>query len=174
MKLKMSKIGSSTTTIPSTKKRLASLIQMMTSSLWFQKSGRPCGGFLICLSVFECFSSSEYLRSVRHRPSPSLGIPSFADWYDSMGMQHQWHHYNHWYESKTTKYHSDSRMDALVTFIITTVGLGMLIGPLWLLKAYNDETTRLQIISGCLVVFSGLLSIVTVARPFETLAATAG
>ena len=91
-----------------------------------------------------------------------------------MGMQRQWHHYNNWYDSKTTKYHSDSRMDALVTFIITTVGLGMLIGPLWLLKAFNDETTRLQIISACLVIFSGLLSIVTVARPFETLAATAG
>jgi hypothetical protein len=57
-----------------------------------------------------------------------------------MGMQHQWHHYNHWYGSKTTKYHGDSRMDALVTFIITTVGLGMLIGPLWLLKAFNHKT----------------------------------
>lgn len=65
-------------------------------------------------------------------------------------------------------------MDALVTFIVTSVGLGMLIGPLWLLNNYADQRTRLQIISGCLVVFSGLLSIVTVARPFETLAATAG
>jgi len=64
-------------------------------------------------------------------------------------------------------------MDALVTFVITSVGLGMLIGPLWLLKHQIDETTRLQIISSCLVVFSGLLSIVTVAKPFETLAATA-
>lgn len=64
-------------------------------------------------------------------------------------------------------------MDALVTFVITAVGLGMLIGPLWLLNSQTGQTPRLQIISSCLVVFSGLLSIVTVAKPFETLAATA-
>lgn len=53
----------------------------------------------------------------------------------------------------------------------------MLIAPLWVLQYFYTEQpdmkTRLEIITGFLIGFTFLLSIVTVARPFEVLAATA-
>ena len=52
----------------------------------------------------------------------------------------------------------------------------MLVGPLWWLQhisAQNNTEYRLAVITGFLVLFTILLSILTVARPFEVLAATA-
>lgn len=53
----------------------------------------------------------------------------------------------------------------------------MLIGPLWLLQyvyiEQPDLKSCLKIITGFLVGFTVLLSVVAVARPFEVLAATA-
>ena len=52
----------------------------------------------------------------------------------------------------------------------------MLVGPLWWLQylsARNNAEYRLAVITGFLVLFTILLSILTVARPFEVLAATA-
>lgn len=53
----------------------------------------------------------------------------------------------------------------------------MLIAPLWILQyIYGEQAdmkARLEIITGFLIGFTALLSIVTVARPFEVLAATA-
>ena len=56
------------------------------------------------------------------------------------------------------------------------LGVAMLVGPLWWLQylsAKNNTEHRLAVITGFLVVFTILLSILTVARPFEVLAATA-
>ena len=68
-------------------------------------------------------------------------------------------------------------MDKFVTCIIIALGLAMLIGPLWLLQHYTtgdpDFHTRLIIITFFLIGFTLLLSFVTVAQTFETLAATA-
>ena len=68
-------------------------------------------------------------------------------------------------------------MDKFVTCIIIGLGLGMLIGPLWLLQHFtngqSDSQLRLTIITACLVAFTLLLTVITVAKPFETLAATA-
>ncbi len=64
-------------------------------------------------------------------------------------------------------------MDAVVTIVITSIGLGMLVGPLWWLKFKSNPMVRLEIITGCILLFAILLSVVTVARPFEVLAATA-
>lgn len=56
------------------------------------------------------------------------------------------------------------------------VGLSMLVGPLWWLQylsAQNSLEARLAVITVFLFVFTVLLSILTMARPFEVLAATA-
>ncbi len=49
----------------------------------------------------------------------------------------------------------------------------MIVGPLWWLQNLAAQKARLAVITGFLVVFTFLLSILTVARPFEVLAATA-
>ena len=49
----------------------------------------------------------------------------------------------------------------------------MLVGPLWLLQHLSAQQARLAVITGFLILFTILLSILTVARPFEVLAATA-
>ena len=68
-------------------------------------------------------------------------------------------------------------MEKFVTCITIALGLAMLIGPLWLLQHFSTTKSnlrlRLIIITVFLVAFTVLLTIITVARPFETLAATA-
>ena len=58
-----------------------------------------------------------------------------------------------------------------------STGLAMLIGPLWWLQQITADESNLQsrlgIITGFIVCFAGILSIVTVAKPFDVLAATA-
>ena len=70
-----------------------------------------------------------------------------------------------------TRYYKESTKKAVETAVITLVGLAMLIGPLWILQANkSNDTLLLWTISGFVVAFALLLSSVTVARPFETLA----
>ena len=68
-------------------------------------------------------------------------------------------------------------MDKFVTCTTIALGLAMLIGPLWLLQYFStgqsNSCLRLGIITAFLVLFTVLLSFLTVAKPFETLAATA-
>ena len=62
-------------------------------------------------------------------------------------------------------------MKAVETAIITLIGLAMLIAPLWVLQANQDnQIVLLWTISAFIVGFAFLLTIVTVAQPFETLA----
>ncbi|KAL8668914.1 MAG: hypothetical protein Q9168_006474 [Polycauliona sp. 1 TL-2023] len=88
-------------------------------------------------------------------------------------------HYNHPdnFESETTIYSEEGRIDKFVTCITIGLGLVMLIAPLWLLQyVYSEQIdlkARLKIITGFLIGFTILLSVVAVARPFEVLAATA-
>ncbi len=81
------------------------------------------------------------------------------------------------FEMETTVYNRDSLVHKFVTCLIMLFGLGMLIGPLWWLQHLSAEQpnlrARLEVITGFLIVFTILLSILTVARPFEVLAATA-
>ncbi len=81
------------------------------------------------------------------------------------------------FEMETTVYDRDSLIDKIVTCLILLLGLAMLIGPLWWLQEMsNDQLSpqvRLGVITGFLVLFTILLSNLTVARPFEVLAATA-
>jgi hypothetical protein len=83
------------------------------------------------------------------------------------------HYYQKWYTSKTTTYQDDAKMDRYLNIIITVIGIGVLLGPLWLLKEQSAETTRLVTISVSLTIFTILLNILTVARTFDSLAAAA-
>ncbi|KAL8811718.1 MAG: hypothetical protein Q9200_001581 [Gallowayella weberi] len=88
-------------------------------------------------------------------------------------------HYNHAnnFESDTTFYSEEERIDEFVTCVTIGLGLAMLIAPLWLLQyvytAQADVTVRLKIVTGFLIGFTILLSVVAVADPFKVLAATA-
>lgn len=73
----------------------------------------------------------------------------------------------------STVYSKDSLVDKMVTFITIILGLGMLIGPLWWLQNLSDSQKRLEVITGFLIIFTAVLSILTVAKPFEVLAAAA-
>lgn len=81
------------------------------------------------------------------------------------------------FEMDTTVYNRDSVVDKLVTCLIMLFGLAMLIGPLWWLQHLSADQpnlqARLEVITGFLVLFTISLSILTVAKPFEVLAATA-
>lgn len=87
--------------------------------------------------------------------------------------QEKFHHYQHLYASSTTRYLNDAHIDALMTIIVTAIGLAALIGALWVLRVQGPLTLKLWTISGFLAGFTVFLSVVTVAKPFEALAGTA-
>lgn len=49
----------------------------------------------------------------------------------------------------------------------------MLLTPMWILQALHNDNAKLAVITAFVVVFLGLVAYATVAKPFETLAATA-
>ena len=64
-------------------------------------------------------------------------------------------------------------MDAFISLIITTIGLVMLISPLWILAFIQLSVNRLAIITAYVVVFLCFVSIAMVEKPSETLGAAA-
>ncbi|KAL9598672.1 MAG: hypothetical protein Q9219_004341 [cf. Caloplaca sp. 3 TL-2023] len=96
-----------------------------------------------------------------------------------MPLQLDRRHYSFFenYDTDTTIYYDEKRIDTVMTCVTIGLGLSMLVGPLWLLQyvyiEQPDLKSRLQIITGFLFGFPILLSFVAVARPFEILAATA-
>lgn len=70
-------------------------------------------------------------------------------------------------------YMSDGLIERFVTILVTTFGLLMLIVPLWILAYVHSTAVKLGVISGFVVLFLVLISFATVAKPSETLAATA-
>lgn len=81
------------------------------------------------------------------------------------------------FETKTTIYNKESRMNKFATCTTLAIGLAMLIGPLWMLQFVTAEgfstRNRLLIITVFLIAFAVLVSVMTVARPPEVLGATA-
>lgn len=75
--------------------------------------------------------------------------------------------------SATTVYHSNTTLDAVSYAVVISLGLMLLIGPMWVLQFVADDVRRLGIITGFVLVFTALLASATVAKPFEVLAATA-
>ena len=70
-------------------------------------------------------------------------------------------------------YHDDAKIDHAVAVIILALGVVMIVSPLWILEFTHGPNKRLGIITLFIVLFISLLSITTVARPFESLAAAA-
>ena len=79
------------------------------------------------------------------------------------------------FELDTTVYIKESTFDKTVSCVTIVLGIGMLVGPLWWLQHLSAQSVeaRLAVITGFLIAFTILLSIVTMARPFEMLAGTA-
>jgi len=78
------------------------------------------------------------------------------------------------YDKDHITYISDKRIERFVSFVIVLVGLFMLITPMWILQALGGRTVaKLGTITAFIVVILGLVSYATVAKPFETLGATA-
>ena len=76
-------------------------------------------------------------------------------------------------KDKNIHYISDARIDHFVTVFIMSIGLIMLIAPLWILTYLGGLARRLAIISAFIVLFVVLISWTTIAKPFESLAAAA-
>lgn len=74
---------------------------------------------------------------------------------------------------ENVRYTSDERIDMFVSVIIASIGLVMLIVPLWWLAFITWVVYRLAIITCFVVVFLCFVSFTTIARPFETLGAAA-
>jgi hypothetical protein len=70
-------------------------------------------------------------------------------------------------------YSCDDRIDACLGVTIVALGMTMLIAPLWALAYTEGMKQRLGLITGFIVLFLGLVSFTTVAKPFESLAAAA-
>jgi predicted lysophospholipase L1 biosynthesis ABC-type transport system permease subunit len=77
-------------------------------------------------------------------------------------------------DAEGSQYFSDQLIDATVYFITVTLAILMLVAPLWWLNFVASDSKRLSIITAFVVVFSAVVGAVTAARPFETVAATAG
>lgn len=76
-------------------------------------------------------------------------------------------------EPELIRYYSDDRMDSFASAVIATIGVTMLIAPLWILMSLDDPKTKLAVITVFISVFLLILSFAMVAKPFEALAATA-
>lgn len=70
-------------------------------------------------------------------------------------------------------YMDDSRVENFIRFLITVLGMIMLITPLWVLAITHGTMKRLGVITGFIILFLSLVAFTTTARPFESLAATA-
>ena len=68
---------------------------------------------------------------------------------------------------------SDRKIDRLMAIIVITIGTVMLIVPMWILPNLKGANAKLGTITAFMLLFLGLVSYTTVAKPFETLAATA-
>ncbi|KAH0556095.1 hypothetical protein GP486_005971 [Trichoglossum hirsutum] len=76
-------------------------------------------------------------------------------------------------EDEDIHFSSDQRIDLFVTLTVTILGSVMLIVPLWLLPFVTRTVQRLEIITAFVVVFLCFVSFAMVARPSESLGATA-
>ena len=79
------------------------------------------------------------------------------------------------FELDSTVYIKESVFEKSLSHVPMVLSVAMLVGPLWWLQhlSIQNVEARLAVITGFLLSFTILLSILTVARPFEVLNATA-
>jgi len=68
---------------------------------------------------------------------------------------------------------SDKRVDRFISFLIVSIGLAMLITPMWILYALSSSLQKMGTITGFTVLFLALVASATTAKPLEALGATA-
>ncbi|ETS82083.1 hypothetical protein PFICI_07085 [Pestalotiopsis fici W106-1] len=74
---------------------------------------------------------------------------------------------------QSIQYYSEKRLNNFASGIIVTVGVIMLITPLWILKYLDSPVSKLVVITVFNSVFLLVMSFLMVAKPFEALGATA-
>jgi hypothetical protein len=77
------------------------------------------------------------------------------------------------YDKGLITYNSDQRIDRFISALVMTVGMSMLIAPMWILEYLTTDEEKLGTITAFIVAFVALISTVTLSRPFEILGATA-
>jgi hypothetical protein len=65
------------------------------------------------------------------------------------------------------------KADRLLTKILFPLGMGMLVGPLWILNEVQEPRARLGVITGFVVLFSTFVFLSTLVKTWELLAAAA-
>ncbi|KAL5449657.1 hypothetical protein PMIN06_006782 [Paraphaeosphaeria minitans] len=124
----------------------------------------------------ECsfLDHTDDLTSIHHRMRPPLGR-----WLESLSQLHR----NRLFRSKHcnnaqkrdsgTIISSNYRFDLCTNTSIVIGGVSMLLAPLWCLMYVNANVKKLAIITAFIWLFVGLMSVATVNRPGEVVAATA-
>ena len=69
--------------------------------------------------------------------------------------------------------YSDSKIDKSIILLLRATGFSMLVAPLWILARTPDIDRKLAVITGFLLIFMILVSILTVSKSLELMAATA-
>jgi len=77
-------------------------------------------------------------------------------------------------DGDTIHYYLERRIDMFVSFVLTIVGLVMLVAPLWILTYVDDMFHRLSVITAFVVAFLPLVFFTSTGKSSEaSLAATA-
>jgi hypothetical protein len=76
-------------------------------------------------------------------------------------------------EHSKTIYHNSKRIEMSLTILICVAGFLMLAAPLWILLYVSSRQHQLIVITVFVAFFLAIVQSVTIARPFESLAATA-
>lgn len=71
------------------------------------------------------------------------------------------------------RYEKDEKIDFVTTIVMLLVGMIMLLVPIWTLAVITTPFAKLGVITTFIVLFLLVVSYATIARPWETLAATA-
>ncbi|KAH7087193.1 hypothetical protein FB567DRAFT_602803 [Paraphoma chrysanthemicola] len=114
------------------------------------------------------------LIAINSRSRPPLG-----QWVEACQSLHLWKLFRAKFvpglhvDSKATVYSSDSKFEGFTTVSIIATGLIMLLAPMWWLECISESENRLKIITGFICVFITIMSMATINRPFEVVAATA-
>lgn len=77
------------------------------------------------------------------------------------------------YDAANVSYYKDGRMDRFASVLIVSIGVVMLITPIWVLQSLADLNMKLIVITIFIFVFLLILSYFMAAKPFEALGATA-
>ncbi|KAK5952926.1 hypothetical protein OHC33_006047 [Knufia fluminis] len=106
------------------------------------------------LEKFGAFETSKWFRKPPNSRMEANSLPGY-------------------YDPRTTIYHSNKRTEGFVNVLICVAGFTLLVVPLWILFHVSSRQNQLIVITIFIAFFLAIVQSVSVARPFESLAATA-